>query len=165
MRLFTGPQPKGKKNVSLSDEVLLRRLETVGLDPLMINLSRSELNQMVTRLFMSGVYGGSMQATFPRIGKRKFEQHGMADFMYLHLDYHPYAPQRPGGCGLWFSTEEEDPELGFEGIQRVFTRDWKRAIWQYMGQYKVKPAQSLSLDEWLDQPDKVIPFFFGIASS
>jgi len=153
------PQPKGKKNVSLSDEVLLRRLEPIGLDPVKIDLSRSELNQMVTRLFMSAVYGGSMQATFPKVSKRKFDQNGKDDFMYLHLDYHPFAPQTPGGCGLWFSTEEEDPENGFEGVKRVFTRDWKRAIWQYMGQYKVKPAQSLTLDEWLDQLDKVMCYY------
>jgi len=101
-----------------------------------------------------------MQATFPHIGEEKFDQHGMDDFMYLHLDYHPFAPQTPGGCGLWFSTEEEDPESDFEGLKRVFTRDSKSAIWQYMGQYKVKGAQSLTLDEWLKQSDKVMRYHF-----
>jgi len=102
---------------------------------------------MVTRMFMSSIYGGSMQAAFPKIGSKKLAEHGMDDFMYLHLKYHPYAPQCPGGGGLWFSPEWYGEP--WQGVHRVFTRDWALSIWQYMGQYEVKTTASLTLAEWL----------------
>ena len=150
-------QPKGKKQIAdmtLESKVLLKRLEPIGLEPYEIDLPRAEVNHMVRRDFMSTVYGGSMQATCPDIAQEKLEQHGMNDFMYLKLDYHPFAPQTPGGCGLFFSTQEEVP--GDLGLKRVFTRDLRKPHWQYMGQYDVKTAASLSLNEWLDQSVKVL---------
>jgi hypothetical protein len=134
----------------------MSRLKPVGLEPFPINLPLAELNQMVSRHFMASTYGGSMQATFPSISAAKLAQHGMNDFMYLHLKYHPYAPQRPGGSGLWF-----DPEwygAPWDGVYRVFTRDWDRAMWQYMGQYEVKSTASLTLAEWLGLKKGVCPF-------
>ena len=134
---------------------MLRRLEPIGaLVDHEIDLSRAEINQMVSRLFMSSIYGGSMQATFPPIGKEKLRKHGMNDFMYLHLKYHPFAPQNPGRCGLWFSTEDEKPET-WAGLKRVFTRDREVSMWQYMGQYDVQRAASLTLEEWLDHKPAV----------
>ncbi len=139
--------------MSLKDVVLIKRLEPVGLDKYAIDLPLAEINQMVSRKFMSAIYGGSMQATFPQIREAKLAEHGMDDFMYLHLDYQPYAPQTPGGCGLWFSTDgDSDP---WEGVSRVLTRDLNSAMWQYMGQYEVKAAASLEMEEWLQQDLKV----------
>jgi len=134
---------------------MLRRLEPIGaLVDYEIDLSRAEINEMVSRLFMSSIYGGSMQATFPRISQKKLEKHGMNDFMYLHLKYHPFAPQNPGRCGLWFSTEDEDPKT-WAALKRVFTRDQQVSMWQYMGQYDVQRAASLTLQEWLDHTPAV----------
>jgi len=150
-------QPKGKKQIAdmtLGTAVLLKRLEPIGLEPYDIDLSRAEINHMVTRNFMSAEYGGSSQATLPVIAQEKLEKHGMNDFMYLKLDYHPFAPQTPGGCGLFFSTAEEVPVD--VGLKRVFTRDLRKSEWQYMGQYDVRTTASLSLAEWLDQSEKVM---------
>jgi len=149
-------QPKGKKRIadmSLENPVLMKRLEPIGLDIYVINLPLAEINQMVSRRFMSAIYGGSMQATFPQIGEAKLAEHGMNDFMYLHMDYQPYAPQTPGGCGLYFSTDEDSES--WEGVMRVLTRDLNIAMWQYMGQYEVKVAASLEVAEWLQQDLKV----------
>ena len=53
-----------------------------------------------------------MQATFPQIREEMLAEHSMDDFMYLHLDYQPYAPQTPGGCGLWFSMDgDSEPNI------------------------------------------------------
>jgi hypothetical protein len=133
----------------LSDDVVQKRFEPLGgLQGFKINLSLAELDRMVTRAFMSSVYGGSSQGTFPPIGEDKFAQHGMDDFMYLRLDFQPCAPQIPGRPGLWFSTtsREEEPF-----VARVLTRDSKDPIWQYVGQYSVRPALSLTRKEWLNQ--------------
>jgi hypothetical protein len=94
--------------MSLDNETLISRLKPVGLDAFPINLPRAELNQMVSWLFMSPTYGGNTQSTFPKIRAEKLAEHGWDGFMYLHLKYHPYASQCPGGAGLWF-----DPDLDF----------------------------------------------------
>jgi hypothetical protein len=149
-------QPKGKKRIadmSLKNAVLMKRLEPIGLEKYVIDLPLAEINQMVSRKFMSANYGGSMQATFPQIREEKLAEHGLDDFMYLHLNYQPYAPQTPGGCGLWFSTDGDSEP--WEGITRVLTRDLNSAMWQYMGQYEVKAAASLEMAEWLQQDLKV----------
>jgi len=145
--------------MTVSEQVIKSRLEPIGIKPFKINLSRAELNVMVTRKFMSSVYGGSSEGTFPPIGKEKLAEHGMNDFMYLHLDYQPCAPQVPGKCGLWFSTGSRRGNL--EGVYRVITRDLRRSQWQYMGQYHIKPAKSLTKEEWVSQDDKVRRFFLA----
>ena len=153
-------KPKGKKSIAhmtVSDEVIQSRLEPIGIEPFKINLPRAEVNMMVTRKFMSAVYGGSSEGTFPPIGKEKLAEHGMNDFMYLHLDYQPCAPQIPGKCGLWFSTGSRRGDWG--GVYRVITRDLLRSEWQYMGQYEIKPAKSLTREEWVSQKDKVRCFW------
>jgi hypothetical protein len=98
---------------------------------------------------MSSVYGGSMQKTFPKVSAKKVAKHGMKHFMYLNLKYHPYAPQCPGGGGLWFNPDPEWRGDPLRNVQRVFTRDLVTAMWQYMGQYEIKAAPSLTLAEWL----------------
>jgi len=136
----------------LSDEVVEKRFAPLGgLKAFVINLSLAELDMMVSRLFMASVYGGNSQETFPSIGQEKLAQHGMNDFMYLHLDYQPCAPQIPGRPGLWFDTEKGDEPF----VARVLTRDLRCAMWQYVGQYDVRPAVSLTREEWLNQKNKV----------
>ena len=125
-----------------------------GLDLYPITLDKGSQDLMVSRDFMASKYGGSMQATFPTIGKKLKEKHGMDDFMYLHPTYQPVAPQVPGACGLFFmpltSMGSEWPEL-----QRVFTRIDSN-VWQYMGMYRLISSPSLTTREWADQEPKVI---------
>lgn len=94
-----------------------------------------------------------MQATCPNIGKHRLEQHGMNDFMYLHPDYQPVAPQVPGACGLFFRT---GTSVGYTWplLQRVFTRIQSN-VWQYMGTYRLTSSPSLTPAEWAKQEPKV----------
>jgi hypothetical protein len=147
-------QPKKKTTeLVLDNKTLINRLKPIGLDPFEVNLPRAELNQMVSRLFMSTTYGGSMQQAFPKIGAEKLIKHGMAHFMYLSPEYHPYAPQIPGGGGLWFDPDPEWCEDPLDQIQRVFTKDGVDPMWQYMGQYEIKATASLTRAEWLGLGD------------
>ena len=80
---FARCKPKGKKSIAdmtVSEEVIKSRLEPIGIRPFKINLPRAEVNMMVSRKFMSAVYGGSSEGTFPPIGKDKLAEHGMNDF-------------------------------------------------------------------------------------
>jgi hypothetical protein len=132
----------------LSDDVVEKRFEPLGgIRGYTINLSLAELDMMVSRLFMASVYGGNSQETFPSIGQEKLARHGMDDFMYVHIDYQPCGPQIPGRPGLWFSTNSDSAPF----VARVLTRDLKCALWQYVGQYDVRPAASLTKEEWLKQ--------------
>lgn len=108
---------------------------------------------MVSRDFMSSEYGGSMQATFPVIGEKLKEKHGMNDFMYLHPAYQPVAPQVPGACGLFFIPISSIGQE-WDTLQRVFTRI-ESNVWQYMGMYRLTSSPSLTRREWLDQEPKV----------
>lgn len=137
----------------LNDDVVERRFESQGgLRQFPIDLPLAQLDMLVSRKFLAAVYGGNTQETFPSIGQEKYAQHGMDDFMYLHIDYHPWAPQIPGRPGLWFSTGNSERQP-FEA--RVLTRDLKLAMWQYIGQYDVRPAAPLTREEWINQSDKV----------
>ena len=112
---------------------------------------------MISRDFMSSYYGGSMQATFPPIGRQHKAKHGHDDFMYLHPDYQPVAPQVPGACGLFFLTHTSI-EIEWPKLQRVFTRI-ESNVWQYMGMYRLTSSPSLTTREWADQEPKVIRIF------
>lgn len=110
---------------------------------------------VVTREFLSTIYGGNSQETFPSIGKEFLAQHGLNDFMYPSLDYNPAAPQIPGAPGLFLKTcghGQEWPE-----VQRVITRIAPNH-WQYVGQYKLSPAESLTTREWREQSELVSRF-------
>ncbi|KAF9530952.1 hypothetical protein CPB83DRAFT_146625 [Crepidotus variabilis] len=144
---------KKHEEMRLSDDVFLQRIRPLNiLDGFPVTLEREFRDQLVPRKFMSNVYGGSSQMTFPHPRSEKIAEHGYDDFMCLPLDYQPFAPQVPGKPGLFLSTAKGDD---IEEPKRVFTRDPSRALRQYMGQYEVKATDSLSREEWLAQPDKV----------
>ncbi|KAF8164763.1 hypothetical protein B0H34DRAFT_210332 [Crassisporium funariophilum] len=145
------PKVKKKQNMEFDRDTVRERLQVVGLDLFPITLDKGSVDVMVSRDFMSGTYGGSMQATCPSIGRERFAEHGMNDFVYLHLDYQPMAPQVPGAPGLFFSTSGGND---WDGIQRVFTRITSNT-WQYMGMYSIKHSPSLTEEEWAVQTQKV----------
>lgn len=161
---LTYGQPKVKKNENLVfnvDTVRERLRNGPGLDIFLITLEKSIRDEAVSRKFMSHQYGGSSQATSPNISKKFLEKHGLNDWLYLSLDYHPHAPQVPGAPGLFFSVG--DPGV-WEGESRVFTRITQNpALWQYMGQYELTSAPSLTKEEWHEQPHKAF-FFISLRS-
>ncbi|KAJ3814769.1 hypothetical protein F5876DRAFT_72662 [Lentinula aff. lateritia] len=123
----------------------------------------------VSREFMSNVFGGNTQYTFPAIGKDKFREHGLKDFMYLSKSFNPVAPTIPGQSGLFFSHDNfwlpninvtareledaEQPEWA-KVSQRVLTR-LKPNHWLYVGQYTVSFSRALTSSEWENLSEKV----------
>jgi hypothetical protein len=93
--------------------------------------------------------------TFPKIADERLAIHGLNDFMYPNLDMNPYAPEVPGARGLFFVPRPSDrPAEEWPEVQRVITRI-ASAKWQYVGQYRMRPAASLTKEEWASQDAKV----------
>ena len=107
----------------------------------------------VTRQFLSSLYGGNLQKTFLEISEEKFAVHGLGDFVYPNLVLNPYAPETSGAPGLFFAPSDT-PAGQWEQVQRVISRI-DRSQWQYVGQYRMAPAASLTKDEWASQTPKV----------
>ncbi|KAJ3873150.1 hypothetical protein F5051DRAFT_456181 [Lentinula edodes] len=141
-----------------------------GIKPYVLNPTQRLHREVdVSREFMSNVFGGNTQYTFPAIGKDKFRKHGLNDFMYLSKSYNPVAPTIPGQSGLFFShdnfwlsninptaKELEDAEQpGWAKVsQRVLTR-LKPSHWLYVGQYTVTFSRALTPSEWENLSEKV----------
>jgi hypothetical protein len=84
--------------------------------------------------------------------------------MAINLLYNPNAPQLPGrrGChfecggdgraGDWWAGGREEGDASIENTLfiRIATNRWV-----YLGQYEMKPARSITPDEWKQQEMKV----------
>jgi len=140
------------KNLEISLDSIHDRLKPYGLDGLPIGLDPEMQQTMVSRQFMSDVYGGNSIVVFPKIGEEKFAIHGMDDFMYLNAKYHTYAPQLPGRNGLFFHTSINARHT--DEVNRLFTRI-EPSKWLYVGMYVELPCPCLSKDEWHTLPLQV----------
>ena len=145
-----------KKEIQFSDEFLLGALGWEGINhryPISVSKEIAEFG--FSRFYISNMYGGSMQSTFPKISEDRVSFHGVGDFAFLTLEFNPHAPTRPGHSGLFFSPRRA--WYGWHGTLRpmqTFVR-LSESKWVYMGQYKFVPGISLSSDEWKKQKDKV----------
>ncbi|KAJ3513373.1 hypothetical protein NLJ89_g2990 [Agrocybe chaxingu] len=152
MKLMKGKKIKKFENMQFSLDTVNDRLKLVNaVVPYEVLLDKGIQEFTVSRDFMSSVYGGSMQATCPKISDTRFRAHGYNMFTYLHEEYHPHAPRFAGGPGLFLCTAGGED---WGGLQRVFTRILSNR-WQYMGQYEIKSAKSLTPEEWRQQDQKV----------
>jgi len=149
------PKVKRKEDFVLDGDTVRARMSGIRKDPYPVPLERAIQHVDVTRLFLSTIYGGSAQETFPRIAKEKLAVHGLNDFMYPNLDLNPYAPELPGASGLFFAPSDQATRKWEQHVQRVITR-LKAGAWLYVGQYRIVPVASLTKDEWASQKDKVL---------
>ncbi|RDB20340.1 hypothetical protein Hypma_012596 [Hypsizygus marmoreus] len=147
---------KIKKNeFTLGLDTVFRRVDTLGIKNFSLELNDDLLNTPVSREFISDVYGGNPQQTFPLIGADNLKRHGYDDFMFLNLDYNPRAPQRAGYPGLFFVCSNPKTSAVWPVTQRTFVRlDDKK--WLYIGQYDLVRAAGLTVDEWKSQPHSVM---------
>lgn len=100
--------------------------------------------------------------TFPIISKKKLEEHGLDDWGFPSLEFNPHAPQVPGAPGLLYEPEGTVAEdRSFR--KRVFTRLDKEK-WIYVGMYMFAAAESLTLQEFAEQPAKVRCLFRTVRS-
>ncbi|KAF8556224.1 hypothetical protein OG21DRAFT_1483294 [Imleria badia] len=134
----------------ISENVVRDRLALIGYDTFDLDVPQDILDATATREFTTRIWGGSKQATFPKIGKEF--THGLDDFMCISLLYDPHAPRWPGSPGLIFKFRDDGQE--WPKIMRLIVR-LRDNVWQYMGQYKLTAAPPLTPDEWNAQSLKV----------
>ena len=116
-----------------------------------VDLDRNSRYHTFPRQFISGMYGGSAQTTFPKIDQDKVAVHGIGNFSFPRLEYNPHAPKHPGAPGLHFRARVDDPPVG---DHRVFV-GIDAGKWLYCGTYRYVPAQPLTPQDFQDQSAKV----------
>ncbi|KAJ3573127.1 hypothetical protein NP233_g2627 [Leucocoprinus birnbaumii] len=146
---------KIKAGLSLKHETLADRITKMNCPMFDIQLDQGIRDIAVPREFLSSIYGGNPQVTFPSIGKQFSARHKYDDFMYPSLDYNPEAAQVPGAPGLFFAVGDDAIGHEWNTVQRVITRI-ASGQWQYMGQYSMTPTESLTLRELAAQPEKFL---------
>ncbi|KAG6910180.1 hypothetical protein DXG01_012629 [Tephrocybe rancida] len=138
------------------------RLEPIGLDVYPIPLDKTSIDTTYLRELINSQYGGSSRSNFVTISSKRVAVHGLNNFMFPTFGYNPDVPQVPGAPGLWYTIAQGEniarahPSFKAEE-QRVITRlsTDDGGIWQYQGQYKLAPTDSLTKDEWAVQDEKV----------
>ncbi|KAI1792605.1 hypothetical protein LXA43DRAFT_1131719 [Ganoderma leucocontextum] len=148
------PDVKVKKELLLDDDFLLDALTWEGINyryPIPLPKEVSEFQ--FKREYISHLYGGNTQETFPTPRKEMREWHGLKDWAFLSLDYNPHAPTKPGHSGLFFSSHRAEEEW-CQDIHRTFVRV-ASGKWVYMGQYKMEVGVSLTAESWKQQKQTV----------
>ncbi|KAJ7367546.1 hypothetical protein DFH08DRAFT_1299 [Mycena albidolilacea] len=126
----------------------------IGTEPYLIDLESDVRDVSVRRDFMRIHYGGNPQSTFPAIAEDWYTKTGHRYFMYPNLIQNPDSPMIPGAPGLFLdaagrSAQECDVEWTtgtYKVLTRLGTHDFL-----YMGEYSIRPADSLTKVEWADQ--------------
>ncbi|KAJ7983036.1 hypothetical protein DFH06DRAFT_714595 [Mycena polygramma] len=146
-----------QRSERLGAGVLRARLISAGIgtEPYPINLDARFRDVSVRRDFMGAHYGGNSYAVFPAIAEDKYTKTGHRYFMYPNLVQNPDAPAIPGSHGLFLAaigrSAKESTVEWTSGTYKVLTRLGTRDN-LYMGDYVIKPAESLTLAEWTAQP-------------
>lgn len=150
---------KVKKNPrEFNLDTINRRLEALGPDRnYEVNVPDEIKCTAVPRAFLSNTWGGSTQATFPKIRKEMLDKHGLNDWMFPNSEYNPHCPLVPGFAGIMFTPDGlNGPEPDSPAVWRTIVRLVNGAFWAYVGQYIRIGAQSLTKEEWLEQTPKVL---------
>ncbi|KAG6915380.1 hypothetical protein DXG01_011752, partial [Tephrocybe rancida] len=135
-------------------DTIRARLRPIGLDPFPITLERSIREVMVPRGFISSVYGGGLISAWTNVSaqkQRRLNNTKYLEFLYLSLDLNCHAPEVPGSPGLYFDAGIQGRAYPIKGTHRLITRIAKSPIgplWQYQGQYQLKPVNPLTPREW-----------------
>ncbi|KAJ7661541.1 hypothetical protein DFH06DRAFT_375918 [Mycena polygramma] len=154
------PQVKKIKKLERSEGLgagtLRARLISDGIptEPYPVGLGADARDVSVRRDFMRIHYGGNSQAAFPAIAEEKYTQTGHRYFMYPNLVQNPDAPMIPGAPGLFLDaigrSAKESTVEWTSGTYKVLTRLGTNDN-LYMGDYVIKPADSLTKAEWTAQ--------------
>ncbi|KAJ6579570.1 hypothetical protein DFH09DRAFT_913133, partial [Mycena vulgaris] len=129
-------------------------------EPYPINLSPDIKDVCTRRDFMRGHYGGNAQQAFPPISNENYMKTGYRYFMYPNLVQNPEAPMIPGAPGLFLSAAGRPAgrcarkwasgDYNLKVLSRLGANNFL-----YMGEYAIRPADSLSLQEWAAQSQKM----------
>ncbi|KAJ6465958.1 hypothetical protein C8R47DRAFT_46118 [Mycena vitilis] len=127
----------------------------IGTQPYAIDLDARIRDVSVRRDFMGAHYGGNSYTVFPSIAEDKYKKTGHRYFMYPNLVQNPDAPAIPGSHGLFLSAigrsaKDSTVEWTSETYKVLTRRGTHDNL--YMGDYVIKPAESLTLAEWAEKP-------------
>ncbi|KAK7053784.1 hypothetical protein R3P38DRAFT_2852129 [Favolaschia claudopus] len=130
----------------------LERSEGLAAGTLQAHLDIRDVS--VRRDFMRLHYGGNSQAAFPAIAQEWYTKTGHQYFMYPNLIQNPDSPRIPGAPGLFMAAigrpaKESTVEWTshtYKVLTRLGTNDNL-----YMGEYIIRPADSLTKEEWTAQ--------------
>ncbi|KDR85749.1 hypothetical protein GALMADRAFT_234810 [Galerina marginata CBS 339.88] len=150
IKKMKNPKAEKVKGMEFSLSILHDRLKDIGFEGYEVNLDQDVRDAVVSRLFMSNRYGGNTQDPFPKIRAELVAQHGMNDFMYVNVMFHPQGPQLPGKPGIFLSPK---PKVR-PGAWRVLTR-LQSNEWLFVGMYVVQLCASLTREEWNSLEPKV----------
>ncbi|KAI0640596.1 hypothetical protein C8Q79DRAFT_445861 [Trametes meyenii] len=143
------PDVKVKQELLLSDEFLLDALSWEGINKRYpIPLPKDVAEFPLRRDYITSLYGGSMQATYPQPSEELLEWHGIDDWMFLSMDFNPHAPTKPGCSGIAFDCTDTPM------TRRLFVR-LAPAQWVYMGQYRVELGKDLTSEAFRQQKPNV----------
>lgn len=73
-------------------------------------------------------------------------------FLFPTIDQNPFLPQAPGKPGLLYRAN--DAKKWRDGVQAVFVQR-RSAVYEYVGEYELTRAPSLSVVEYMTWPSKV----------
>ncbi|KAJ6544236.1 hypothetical protein B0H19DRAFT_298011 [Mycena capillaripes] len=126
----------------------------ISTEPYLIDLEADIRDVSVRRDFMRIHYGGNSQSTFPAIAEEWYTKTGHRYFMYPNLVLNPDAPMIPGAPGLFLNASgrsaREANVQWTSGTRKVLTRLGSHHF-LYMGEYAIRPADSLTRAEWTAQ--------------
>ncbi|KAI0666104.1 hypothetical protein C8Q78DRAFT_1083349 [Trametes maxima] len=143
------PDVKVKQELLLSDEFLLDALTWKGINyRYPIPLPKDIAEFPLRRDYITSLYGGSMQATYPKPSDELLEWHGIDDWMFLSMDFNPHAPTKPGCSGIAFACTD------MPMTRRLFVR-LAPAQWVYMGKYSVELGKDLTSEAFRQQKPNV----------
>ncbi|KAJ7123201.1 hypothetical protein C8R44DRAFT_785533 [Mycena epipterygia] len=147
---------KLERSEGLGAGPLRARLIAAGIevDPYPVELEADVRDISVRRDFMRIHYGGNSRAAFPAISEEWYTKTGHRYFMYPNLVQNPDSPMFPGAPGLFLDAagrSARDCTVEWtSGTYKVLTRLGTNDN-LYMGEYAIRPADSLTLEEWTAQ--------------
>ncbi|EAU82325.2 hypothetical protein CC1G_06635 [Coprinopsis cinerea okayama7 len=145
---------KKEETMTFSLDVMRSRFErkAISLGPYPIERNEVVNGGLITREFISKVYGGNMREAYPTMAPAKLAIHGFNHLFFLSDSFQPQAPKGPGEPGLFISVGTEDG-IGDLGVRKVLVRVSRKtpAKWQYRGEYHIDQSKSLTADEWRAQ--------------
>ncbi|KIK57403.1 hypothetical protein GYMLUDRAFT_46279 [Collybiopsis luxurians FD-317 M1] len=145
-------KPKIKKDMDLDDITVQTRLR--GYATFSVTLEDSLRSRTFSRAYITSVFGGSQQESFPRIGGRHLARHGRKHWMFLNnCKFQPNAPGQPGEPGLFFDSMPFSAKDEDKTIRHLFIC-LEPSKWQYAGDYQSFVAESLTQTEWVMQTPK-----------
>jgi hypothetical protein len=110
-----------------------------------------------SRKFLSALFGGSPQDTYPTPSAKKFS-HGY-NLLCVNYDFNPNIPQVPGQNGLCNCGG-----LANRRGERWHVFTWQSANnWLFVGVYELRTVPILSATEWILQPENVRALVLGLA--